>query len=126
MNAISNVMNAYKAYASRESSAPSQLAELEDAADFEAQDAYDASAIPEEMPGLAELDSGDEFAPFSDEAAPLEAVAEAAATQEQELEERLGPPAAEVNGEMWFFSAGPGCCEDGGGGDWGGVAGLDL
>lgn len=124
MNAISNVMNAYKAFASRESSAPSQQAEVEDAAEFEARDAYDASAIPEDMPGLAELDSGDQFSAIPDEADPLEAVAQAAATDEQE--ERLSPPSAEVNGEMWFFSAESGCCQDGGGGDWGGLAGLDL
>ena len=122
MNAISSMNNAYTAYANWSFPAGADQVDNQVEADLGALDAYDASAFPSGMPAMAELDAGDQFASFPSEVPALEAAVESAASEPQE--DRQGPPAAEINGDMWFFSAGSGC-QDGGGGDWGGLAGLD-
>lgn len=114
MNAISSVNNAYAAYASWSlPAAASDQVDNQVEADLGAFDAYDASDLPAGIPAMAELDAGDQFASLPSEIPALEAMVESAVSEPQE--DRQGPPAAEINGDIWFFSAGPGCPDGGGG-----------
>lgn len=111
MNAISSLNSLCSGYAMW--SAPVGTAGEEATAEMGPLDACDLSGGPDPAV-LSELDGGDEFA----EVAADEAVGEDALQDGSELgvaapEEGLVPQAADINGEMWFFSAGTG--------DWGGL-----